>query len=46
LTALEQELTYAFGGCTTLRGLAGSYLSRAGMRMRDSIPAPGAAFNA
>ncbi len=28
LAALEQEFTYIFGGCTTSRGLEGSYTSR------------------
>jgi hypothetical protein len=37
LAALEQEFTYTFGGCTTLRGLEGNYLSRLGLRMRDRI---------
>jgi hypothetical protein len=37
LGALEQGFTYTFGGCTTLRGLEGNYLSRLGLRMRDRI---------
>ena len=37
LIELEQELTYTFGGCTTVRGLEGNYLSRAGNQMRDRI---------
>jgi len=37
LAALEQEFTYTFGGCTTVRGLEGNYLSRLGQRMRDRI---------
>ena len=37
LGALEQEFTYAFGGCTTVRGLEGNYLSHLGLRMRDRI---------
>jgi hypothetical protein len=37
LGALEQEFTYAFGGCTTVRGLEGNYLSQLGLRMRDRI---------
>lgn len=37
LDALEQEFTYTFGGCTTVRGLEGNYLSRLGLRMRDRI---------
>jgi hypothetical protein len=30
LQSFEQELTYAFGGCTIVSGLEGSYLSDAG----------------
>jgi hypothetical protein len=37
LGALEQEFTYTFGGCTTLRGLEGNYLSRLGVRIRDRV---------
>ena len=37
LGAFEQEFTYTFGGCTTIRGLEGNYLSRLGVRMRDGI---------
>ena len=37
LAALEQEFTYTFGGCTIIRGLEGSYLSRLGLTMRDRI---------
>jgi hypothetical protein len=37
LDALDQEFTYTFGGCTIIRGLDGSYLSRLGLRMRDRI---------
>jgi len=37
LAALEQEFTYTFGGCTTVRGLEGSYLSHAGTLMPDRI---------
>jgi hypothetical protein len=37
LDSLEQEFTYTFGGCTTVRGLDGSYLSRAGTPIRDRI---------
>jgi hypothetical protein len=37
LEAFEQEFTYTFGGCTIIRGLEGSYLSRAGLRMQDKI---------
>ena len=37
LDELEQEFTYTFGGCTTIRGLEGRYLSRAGVPIRDRI---------
>jgi hypothetical protein len=37
LAALEQEFNYTFGGCTTLRGLEGNYLSRVGLTIRDRI---------
>ena len=37
LRLLEQELTYAFGGCTILRGLEGNYLSRMGDLIADRI---------
>ena len=37
LDALEQELTYTFGGCTLLRGLSGSYLSVLGLVIPDRI---------
>jgi hypothetical protein len=37
LDALEQELTYTFGGCTTLRGLDGGYLSEVGVVVRDRV---------
>lgn len=37
LEALDREFTYTFGGCTIIRGLHGSYLSRLGLRMRDRI---------
>jgi hypothetical protein len=37
LSALEQEFTYAFGGCTIVRGLDGSYLSQAGAQIQDRI---------
>jgi hypothetical protein len=33
LLSLEEEFTYAFGGCTTVRGLQGSYLSKVGKRI-------------
>jgi hypothetical protein len=37
LDELQQELTYTFGGCTTLRGLEGNYLSRGGVVIRDRV---------
>lgn len=37
LDAFNQEFTYAFGGCTIIRGLEGSYLSQAGVRTPDRI---------
>lgn len=37
LEALEQEFTHTFGGATVQRGLDGSYLSRAGLSIRDRI---------
>ncbi|HXG65201.1 MAG TPA: hypothetical protein VNO70_08840 [Blastocatellia bacterium] len=37
LEALDQEFTHAFGGCTIIRGLDGSYLSNLGIRMQDRI---------
>src|SRR5438270_5911994 len=37
LAALEQEFSYTFGGCTTVRGLEGNYLSQLGLRIRDRI---------
>ena len=37
LDAFDREFTYTFGGCTIIRGLDGSYLSRLGLRMRDHI---------
>ena len=37
LDALDQEFTHAFGGCTIVRGLDGSYLSRAGVKTPDRI---------
>jgi hypothetical protein len=37
LLSLEEEFTYAFGGCTTVRGLQGSYLSSFGKRTPDRI---------
>jgi hypothetical protein len=37
LMAFEEEFTYAFGGCTIVRGLDGSYLSRVGVKTPDRI---------
>lgn len=37
LLSFEEEFTYAFGGCTIVRGLYGSYLSRAGAKTPDRI---------
>ena len=37
LRSLEEEFTYAFGGCTTMRALQGSYLSNAGEQVPDRI---------
>jgi hypothetical protein len=37
LGAFDEEFTYAFGGCTIVRGLSGSYLSRAGVKTPDRI---------
>jgi hypothetical protein len=37
LDALAQEFTYAFGGSTIMRGLDGSYLSRAGLQVQDRV---------
>ncbi|PYS44425.1 MAG: hypothetical protein DMF71_03555 [Acidobacteria bacterium] len=37
LLSFEEEFTYAFGGCTIVRGLEGSYLSRAGVKTPDRI---------
>ena len=37
LAELDREFTYTFGGCTIIRGLDGSYLSRQDRRMRDRI---------
>jgi hypothetical protein len=37
LSALTQEFTYTFGGCTIVRGLDGSYLSQAGLPIQDRI---------
>ena len=37
LDALNREFTYAFGGCSVLHGLAGSYLSQRGLLMEDRV---------
>lgn len=37
LRSFEEELTYAFGGTTIVRGLDGSYLSTSGERVPDRI---------
>jgi len=37
LDAFDTEFTYSFGGCTTNRGLDGSYLSSAGIKTPDRI---------
>ena len=37
LLSFEAEFTYAFGGCTILRGLEGCYLARFGNRIHDRI---------
>jgi hypothetical protein len=37
LKSLEREFTHTFGGCTILRGVNGSYLSRRGPIIRDRI---------
>ena len=37
LLSFEEEFTYAFGGCTIVRGLDGSYLSQAGAKTPDRI---------
>ena len=37
LLSFEEEFTYAFGGCTILRGLDGSYLSSVGAPTFDRI---------
>ena len=37
LLSFEEEFTYAFGGSTIVRGLEGSYLSRAGVKTRDRV---------
>jgi hypothetical protein len=37
LLSFEEEFTYAFGGCTVLRGLDGNYLSGAGLKTPDRV---------
>jgi hypothetical protein len=37
LLSFEDEFTFAFGGCTIVRGLNGSYLSQAGAKTPDRI---------
>jgi hypothetical protein len=37
LRSLAREFTYAFGGCSIVRGLEGSYLSDLGNRVPDRI---------
>lgn len=37
LLSFEEEFTYAFGGCTIVRGLSGNYLSQAGATTPDRI---------
>lgn len=37
LFSFEREFTYAFGGCTTVRGLEGSYLSQDGRVILDRV---------
>ena len=37
LENLNRELTHTFGGCTILRGIDGSYLSRKGLLISDRI---------
>ncbi len=37
LQALDHEFTHTFEGCTTQRGLDGSYLSRFGLRIQDRV---------
>ena len=37
LLSFEEEFTYAFGGCTILRELDGSFLSLAGAKTADQI---------
>ena len=37
LLALENEFTYNFGGCTVVRGLDGSYLSKSAVKISDRV---------
>ncbi|HZE71721.1 MAG TPA: hypothetical protein VE135_19610 [Pyrinomonadaceae bacterium] len=37
LRSFEEEFTYAFGGCSIVKGLEGSYLSEGGARIPDRI---------
>ena len=37
LDLLERELTYAFGGCSVVRGLEGFYLAHLGQFIRDRV---------
>ncbi len=37
LQALEREFAFTFGGCTTIRGLDGSYLLRSGTIAQDWV---------
>jgi hypothetical protein len=37
LEELDREFTFTFGGATVLRGLDGSYLSHAGIKMADRV---------
>jgi len=37
LLSLEEEFTYAVGGCTIVRDLQGSYLSQTGIRVPDRV---------
>ena len=37
LAVFEREFSYTFGGCTVVRGLEGSYLSRTGQVVRDRL---------
>ena len=37
LEELDREFAFSFGGCTIIRGLEGSYLSRAGLRIHERV---------